>query len=125
MNAREQGKLYFQKGKFSAAAEAYTEAIVCRPYSECRPPILLCPNLLPFQTLEPAVAALYQNRALCFQKLARWDDVLNDAEQALKLLENSGSSPVKALYLRGTAYLNLNRWNHLKFVTVYSVLCTH
>lgn len=28
MSAREEGKLYFQKGKFSAAADAYTEAIV-------------------------------------------------------------------------------------------------
>jgi hypothetical protein len=28
MNPREQGKLYFQKGKFTAAAESYTEAIV-------------------------------------------------------------------------------------------------
>lgn len=27
LSAREQGKLFFQKGKFSASAEAYTEAI--------------------------------------------------------------------------------------------------
>mmetsp|Transcript_15939 Transcript_15939/g.33890 ORF Transcript_15939/g.33890 Transcript_15939/m.33890 type:complete len:260 (-) Transcript_15939:282-1061(-) len=87
MNPREQGKLYFQKGKFTAAAESYTEAI----------------------TLEPTVAALYQNRALCFQKLSRWADVLADSEQALKLLESSGSSSVKALYLQGTANLNLRR----------------
>jgi tetratricopeptide (TPR) repeat protein len=64
---------------------------------------------LPFQTLEPAVAALYQNRALCFQKLGRWNEVLADSEQALKLLESSGVSSVKALYLQGTAYLNLKR----------------
>jgi hypothetical protein len=61
------------------------------------------------QTLEPTVAALYQNRALCFQKLSRWADVLADSEQALKILESSGNSSVKALYLQGTAYLNLHR----------------
>mmetsp|Transcript_82087 Transcript_82087/g.220407 ORF Transcript_82087/g.220407 Transcript_82087/m.220407 type:complete len:270 (-) Transcript_82087:88-897(-) len=89
MNAREQGKLYFQKGKYSAAAEAYTEAI----------------------TLEPTVASLYQNRALCYQKLNKWSDVLSDAEHALKLNEESGVCTVKALYLLGTANLNLNRFD--------------
>jgi hypothetical protein len=52
---------------------------------------------------------LYQNRALCFQKLSRWADVLADSEQALNLLDKSGSSSVKALYLQGTANLNLRR----------------
>jgi hypothetical protein len=30
-------------------------------------------------TQEPSNAALYQNRALCFQKLAKWDGVVQDA----------------------------------------------
>mmetsp|Transcript_31025 Transcript_31025/g.99515 ORF Transcript_31025/g.99515 Transcript_31025/m.99515 type:complete len:268 (+) Transcript_31025:72-875(+) len=83
MNCREEGKLYFQKGKYSAAAEAYTEAI----------------------TLEPSDAALYQNRALCYQKLCKWNQVLDDARKALELSKKS----VKAQYLLATAFMNLNQ----------------
>mmetsp|Transcript_53112 Transcript_53112/g.125472 ORF Transcript_53112/g.125472 Transcript_53112/m.125472 type:complete len:265 (-) Transcript_53112:546-1340(-) len=82
MSAREEGKLYFQKGKFSAAADAYTEAI----------------------TLEPSNAALYQNRALCYQKLSRWQNVLNDARKATELERGS----VKGHYLVGTACSELD-----------------
>ena len=57
MSIRDQAKLCFQKGKFSAAADAYTEAI----------------------TQEPGNAALYQNRALCYQKLSKWTNVVEDA----------------------------------------------
>ncbi|EKX32001.1 hypothetical protein GUITHDRAFT_61061, partial [Guillardia theta CCMP2712] len=70
-------------GKYSAAAEAYTEAI----------------------TLEPSDAALYQNRALCYQKLCKWNQVLDDARKALELSKKS----VKAQYLLATAFMNLNQ----------------
>jgi len=83
MSIRDQAKLCFQKGKFSAAADAYTEAI----------------------TQEPSNAALYQNRALCFQKLAKWDGVVQDAGKALELVGDS----VKAHYLLATALSNLGR----------------
>ena len=59
MSIRDDAKLFFKKGKFGAAAEAYTEAI----------------------TQEPGVASLYQNRALCHQKLAKWVNVVADASE--------------------------------------------
>ena len=62
MSARDEAKLYFQKGKFGAAAEAYTEAI----------------------TLEPGNAALYQNRALCYQKQSKWQHVVEDAGEIFR-----------------------------------------
>lgn len=89
MNSRDQGKLLFQKGKFGAAAESFTEAIV----------------------EEPDVAILFSNRALCYQKLSRWADMLHDAGQAAQLLESAGSSSVKARYLQGSAFLSLNRYS--------------
>jgi len=49
LSAREQGKLFFGKGKFSAAAEAYTEAI----------------------NQDRENVGLYTNRALCNQKLGK------------------------------------------------------
>eukprot|EP00802_Teleaulax_amphioxeia_P010403 Tamp_10431.p2 GENE.Tamp_10431~~Tamp_10431.p2 ORF type:complete len:274 (-),score=67.39 Tamp_10431:1216-2007(-) len=81
MGIRDEAKLCFQKGKFGAAAEAYTEAI----------------------TQEPGNAALYQNRALCYQKLCKWTNVVEDAGKALELAGDS----VKAHYLLANAHLNL------------------
>ena len=81
MGIRDEAKLCFQKGKFGAAAEAYTEAI----------------------TQEPGNAALYQNRALCYQKLSKWTNVVEDAGKALELAGDS----VKAHYLLANAHLNL------------------
>ena len=39
--------------------------------------------------MEPSDAALFQNRALCFQKLARWQSVVNDATKAAELAPSS------------------------------------
>uniref|UniRef100_A0A6U4NET5 E3 ubiquitin-protein ligase CHIP n=2 Tax=Hemiselmis andersenii TaxID=464988 RepID=A0A6U4NET5_HEMAN len=81
--AREQGKLFFQKGKYAASAEAYTEAI----------------------TNDRDNAGLYQNRALCYQKLCRWEDASSDALRAIELSPES----VKALYIGATAHHHLNK----------------
>lgn len=39
--------------------------------------------------MEPSDAALFQNRALCFQKLARWQSVVDDATKAAELAPSS------------------------------------
>mmetsp|Transcript_42466 Transcript_42466/g.106133 ORF Transcript_42466/g.106133 Transcript_42466/m.106133 type:complete len:266 (-) Transcript_42466:7-804(-) len=83
LSARDQGKVFFQKGKFAASADAYTEAI----------------------TNDRDNAGLYQNRALCYQKLSRWEDASSDALRALELSPGS----VKALYIGATASQHLNK----------------
>ena len=69
----------FQRQKFSAAAQTYTEAI----------------------TLAPDTAALYVNRALCYKKLgggeAAWERIDADARRAVELDARS----LKGNYLRG------------------------
>ncbi|KAK9282395.1 hypothetical protein L1049_005312 [Liquidambar formosana] len=76
---RQDGNLYFNKERFGAAIDAYTEAIT------------LCPN----------VPVYWTNRALCHRRRNDWTKVEEDCRKAIKL---DGSS-VKAHYMLGLALL--------------------
>lgn len=76
---RQDGNVYFKKGFFNAAIDAYTEAIV------------LCPN----------VAVYWTNRALCYRKRNEWTRVEDDCRRAIQLDHRS----VKAHYMLGLALL--------------------
>ncbi|WIA10610.1 hypothetical protein OEZ85_010792 [Tetradesmus obliquus] len=72
-----EGNSLFSKGKYGAAADLYTEGI----------------------TLDPSYAVLYVNRALCYKKSNRWEQVAKDAQTALGLSRDL----MKAHYLLGVA----------------------
>eukprot|EP00742_Colponemidia_sp_Colp-10_P004651 GILJ01004962.1.p1 GENE.GILJ01004962.1~~GILJ01004962.1.p1 ORF type:complete len:267 (+),score=45.51 GILJ01004962.1:47-847(+) len=74
---RQQGNLYFSKGKYDAAIEAYTEAI----------------------THNNKNVSLYTNRALCHMKKHSWGLVKCDCLTALHLESNN----IKANYMLGLA----------------------
>ncbi|KAL9228367.1 hypothetical protein vseg_003956 [Gypsophila vaccaria] len=76
---REDGNLCFTKQRFSAAIDAYTEAIA------------LCPN----------VPVYWTNRALCHRKMNDWTRVEEDCRKAIQLDNHS----VKAHYMLGLALL--------------------
>ncbi|KAF5741302.1 E3 ubiquitin-protein ligase CHIP [Tripterygium wilfordii] len=81
---RQDGNLYFSKGRFGAAIDAYTEAIT------------LCPNVAPYWT----------NRALCHRKRNDWEKVEADCRKAIHLDHNS----VKAHYMLGLALLQMEKY---------------
>ncbi|XP_074287339.1 E3 ubiquitin-protein ligase CHIP [Silene latifolia] len=76
---REDGNFFFAKNRFSAAIDAYTEAIT------------LCPN----------VPIYWTNRALCHRKRNDWTRVEEDCRKAIELDNHS----VKAHYMLGLALL--------------------
>ncbi|GMF29466.1 unnamed protein product [Phytophthora lilii] len=76
-----QGNACFQRGKFLAAIDMYTEAIV----------------------LAPGRSTYYSNRALCQSKLQRWEQCRDDCELALKF----DALNAKASYLLGTSLMQL------------------
>ncbi|KAF6259432.1 hypothetical protein COO60DRAFT_1513300 [Scenedesmus sp. NREL 46B-D3] len=76
-----EGNSLFSKGKYGAAADLYTEGI----------------------TLDPSYAVLYVNRALCYKKSSRWEQVAKDAHTALGLSRDL----MKAHYLLGVAQREL------------------
>ncbi|KAH9603646.1 hypothetical protein KSS87_009222 [Heliosperma pusillum] len=76
---REDGNFFFTKNRFSAAIDAYTEAIT------------LCPN----------VPIYWTNRALCHRKRNDWTKVEEDCKKAIELDNHS----VKAHYMLGLALL--------------------
>lgn len=81
---KQEGNKFYGRGKYSAAADKYTEAIV------------MCPR----------VAIYYSNRSLCFKQRKMWDETLRDAVKALEL----DSNLYKAHMLRGEALCNLKQW---------------
>ncbi|EKX54248.1 hypothetical protein GUITHDRAFT_132630 [Guillardia theta CCMP2712] len=88
---REVGRECFRQGKWDEASRAFTEAIsVCSDSH-----------------------TLYTNRALCHQKLGRWELVERDARLALSQ-PKGGSNSVKAHYLLGKALLELGRHEEAK-----------
>ncbi|KAL3673090.1 hypothetical protein V7S43_002385 [Phytophthora oleae] len=76
-----QGNQCFQKGKFHAAIDMYTEAIV----------------------LAPGRSTYYSNRALCHTKLEKWESCREDCELALKF----DALNAKASYMLGTSHMHL------------------
>ncbi|XP_009617554.1 E3 ubiquitin-protein ligase CHIP-like isoform X1 [Nicotiana tomentosiformis] len=78
------GNNYFQKNRFGAAIDAYTEAIT------------LCPN----------VPIYWTNRALCHRKRNEWTRVEEDCREAIQLDHTS----VKAHYMLGLALLQKEQY---------------
>ncbi|RLN52633.1 hypothetical protein BBJ28_00009659 [Nothophytophthora sp. Chile5] len=107
------GNQCFQKGKFRAAIDMYTEAIVRRLSGCCRPRFgctrAVCRRLgltcccFGGQVLAPGQSVYYSNRALCYSKLEHWPNCRYDCEQALK----HDALNTKASYLLGTSHMNL------------------
>ncbi|XP_044494735.1 E3 ubiquitin-protein ligase CHIP [Mangifera indica] len=79
------GKLYFSKGRFGAAIDAYTEAI----------------------TLCPSVPIYWTNRALCHLRRNDWTKVENDCRKAIQLDHKS----VKGHYMLGVALLGKSKYS--------------
>lgn len=76
---KKDGNFYFEKGRFGAAIDAYTEAIT------------LCPD----------VPVYWTNRALCHLKRNDWTKLEHDCRKAIRLDNNS----VKAHYMLGLALI--------------------
>ena len=76
---RSQGNALYQKAKYSAAIDAYTEAIT------------LCPRWI----------LLIINRALCQRKKKNWTAVREDCEKALDIDRES----IKANYMLGLSLI--------------------
>ncbi|XP_009761945.1 E3 ubiquitin-protein ligase CHIP-like isoform X1 [Nicotiana tabacum] len=81
---KQDGNNYFQKNRFAAAIDAYTEAIT------------LCPN----------VPIYWTNRALCHRKRNEWTRVEEDCREAIQLDHTS----VKAHYMLGLALLQKEQY---------------
>nr|XP_016502980.1 PREDICTED: E3 ubiquitin-protein ligase CHIP [Nicotiana tabacum] len=81
---KQDGNNYFQKNRFGAAIDAYTEAIT------------LCPN----------VPIYWTNRALCHRKRNEWTRVEEDCREAIQLDHTS----VKAHYMLGLALLQKEQY---------------
>ncbi|GLE03385.1 hypothetical protein PINS_up012287 [Pythium insidiosum] len=76
------GNECFQKGKYNAAIDMYTEAIV----------------------LDPTKSTYFSNRALCHSKLQHWASCREDCEQALRV----DALNSKASYLLGVSLVHLD-----------------
>lgn len=83
MVLKERGNVCFKKGMLQSALEMYTQAI----------------------GIDSSCPVYYTNRALCYKKLGKWEQALEDSKQALKLEKDN----VKAHFLVGEALLQLGR----------------
>ncbi|KAK3337823.1 hypothetical protein B0H65DRAFT_532038 [Neurospora tetraspora] len=97
---KEEGNRHFQKGDYVAAEALYTKAILS----------------------DPTNPLLYTNRAMARLKMSRWDSVIEDCEECLRLssLSSSSSTPgskapgsknFKALYYLSQAHLPLKNYD--------------
>lgn len=87
---RAEGNELFKAGKLHDAQEAYSEALYLTPSAQ-----------------EKEKAILHCNRAACLQKLGRWDDVIHDCGEAVKL----DKEYVKAYCRRSLAFEHKERWH--------------
>ncbi|KAJ0391810.1 hypothetical protein P43SY_005423 [Pythium insidiosum] len=79
---KQKGNECFQKGKYNAAIDMYTEAIV----------------------MDPTQSTYFSNRALCHSKLQHWASCREDCEQALRV----DALNSKASYLLGMSLVHLD-----------------
>jgi len=93
---RLEGNEHFKAGRLHDAREAYSEALHLSP-----------PAGDPSSEASKDRAVLHCNRAACLQRLERWDDVVKDCSQAIKL----DPSYVKAFARRSVAYEELQKWH--------------
>eukprot|EP00440_Ansanella_granifera_P072472 gb/GFBE01078644.1/.p1 GENE.gb/GFBE01078644.1/~~gb/GFBE01078644.1/.p1 ORF type:complete len:403 (+),score=87.52 gb/GFBE01078644.1/:1-1209(+) len=93
---RLEGNEHFKAGRLHDAREAYSEALHLSPHSE-----------VTGSDVNKDRAALHCNRAACFQKLARWEDVVTDCSLAIEF----DPEYAKAYLRRSNAYEELKRWH--------------
>ncbi|KAL0472054.1 hypothetical protein QR685DRAFT_223742 [Neurospora intermedia] len=93
---KEEGNRHFQKGDYVAAEALYTKAILADPINPL----------------------LYTNRAMARLKMSRWDSVIEDCEECLRLSSSSSTSTsggssknFKALYYLSQAHLPLKNYD--------------
>ena len=98
---KEQGNRLFTSGQYEEAIACYSKAIVSQHINirEKQKPddVIACCD----QIRSPNVTTFFTNRALCYCRLQRWDDVISDCRLALEL--DNGS--VKAHFFLGQALL--------------------
>lgn len=92
---RVEGNEHFKAGRLHDAREAYSEALHVSP-----------PAGEPGSDPSKDRAVLHCNRAACLQRLERWDDVVKDCSQAIKL----DPTYVKAFARRSVANEELQKW---------------
>jgi STIP1 family protein 1 len=79
LDLKEQGNRLFSTGQYLEAINCYSKAII----------------------RSPTVPIFFTNRALCYCRLQRWDDVIADCRRALEM----DNSAVKAHFFLGHALL--------------------
>ncbi|ORX86879.1 hypothetical protein BCR32DRAFT_289678 [Anaeromyces robustus] len=107
---KEKGNTYYKKYKFEEAIEEYTIAINTAKSPDQELVFGTSElNFMPYKSSFYAVPvdfALYNNRALCYLRLKKYNEVINDCTEALNIQSNS----IKALWRRASAYQELK--NH-------------
>jgi len=93
MMLKEDGNEHFRNHKYEDAIASYTRAIA-KVTSKDNP---------------ADVAAMYNNRAACYQQLYQFADMAKDCSESLKLMPDNNP---KALLRRGLAYEALERYQH-------------
>ncbi|EGO59340.1 hypothetical protein NEUTE1DRAFT_99516 [Neurospora tetrasperma FGSC 2508] len=87
---KEEGNRHFQKGDYVAAEALYTKA---------QPPFFKTHRIL----ADPTNPLLYTNRAMARLKMSRWDSVIEDCEECLRLSSSTTHLPLKN-YDQAVAY---------------------
>jgi tetratricopeptide (TPR) repeat protein len=87
---RLEGNELFKAGKTHDAREAYSEAIYLTPVAD-----------------KKDIAVLHSNRAACYQKIHRWDEVVTDCTKAIEC----DPEYVKAFTRRSNAYEQQQKWH--------------
>jgi hypothetical protein len=85
-----EGNELFKANKLHDAREAYSEALYLTPVSD-----------------KKAKAVLFSNRAAVFQKLSRWEEVIEDCKHSI----DNDPMYAKAYHRRSAAYEALSKWH--------------
>jgi len=93
MMLKEDGNEHFRNHKYEVAIASYTRAI----------------SKVTSKDLPSDVAPIYNNRAVCYQQLYQFNDMVKDCTESLKLMPDNNP---KALLRRGLAYEALERYQH-------------
>jgi len=108
---REKGNAFYKKYKFEEAIDEYTKAINTAKSPEQSLVFGTSEfNFMPYKSsfyALPVDFALYNNRALCYLRLKKYEEAIEDCTEALKLKQDSE----KALWRRSSAYQELKDYD--------------
>jgi len=108
---REKGNVFYKKYKFEEAIDEYTKAINTAKSPEQSLVFGTSEfNFMPYKSsfyALPVDFSLYNNRALCYLRLKKYEEAIEDCTEALKLKQDSE----KALWRRSSAYQELKDYN--------------